>query len=382
MKTRVLVYGLGTEVGGIEEYLLNIYRHIDKEQIAFDIIPHGGNKFYAEKEITNLGGEIYPVFDKNHKLSLHCLNEVLRRERPRHQVMYLNLCTLYRISPFILAKKHHYPMVVHSHNTEDPNRSPILRQIHKINRISVRNWTDSCFACSSAAGEWLFGKKFFHEQQKCSIIRNAIDLDKFVYDMQARKQIRKEFKIDEKEDVYLTVGRLVDQKNQQYSIDVFAVIARKHPQSRLILVGDGPNLDSLMQRAQNLGITDKIIFTGSRNDVDDIMSAADLLLMPSLYEGLGIVAIEAQASGLPVLASDQIPDEAMVLPSIMHRLKTKTSVDVDLWSEQAFSMIHSNGQRKGHKTELSLAGYDINLLAENMLHFFQKYNQEHNNEKK
>lgn len=374
MKTRVLVYGLGGKIGGMEEYLLNLYRHVDQTQIAFDIIPHGGADFYAADEVNRMGGEIYPVFGEDHSFSRKRLNEVLKNERSRHQVIYFNVCALYRLDPFVMAKRYHYPIVVHSHNTMDPGRGIIANDVHRMNRLLVRNWSDKCFACSSAAGEWLFGEKYFHSKSKCSVINNAIDLDEHKFNCNSRVKVRREFGLSDSKKVFLSVGRLVDQKNQQFSIRIFSRILKKEPDSCLILVGEGPNEQILRKLSMELGIEDSVIFTGSRTDVNDIMCAADLLLLPSLYEGFGIVAIEAQASGLPILASSKIPDEAVVLQSLVKRMSLDS--DVEKWSECAIKQIQPLYERTSHNSELSLAGYNANLLAKNMQIFFQGYNNE------
>lgn len=374
-KTRVLIYGAGTKVGGIEEFLLNLYRHMDHDSIALDLIPHGGPNFYAESEWRDMGGEIYPVFDERQRLSNRKLNEVLRRERSRHQVMYFNVCALYRIAPFLAARQYGYPFIVHSHNTEDHSRGIVPNMVHRLNRIPVRYWANSCLACSSSAGEWLFGEKFFHTNSKCSVIRNAIDLNVHAFSSRGRNHIRSKYHLSSEENVYITVGRLTGQKNQQFSIQVFSEIVKKQPHSTLFLVGEGSDIEPLQQMTMRMGLQDKVIFTGVRSDISDFMSAADLMLFPSIYEGLGIVAIESQACGLPILASDKVPDEAMVIDSLMKKKSLEDSASQ--WAQQAISMIEcQNSRQLSHMEELAEAGYSITDLAKSMQRLFMQYGEE------
>ena len=178
-----------------------------------------------------------------------------------------------------------------------------------------KKYATDYFACSELAGRWLFGDKTF-EQGKVTIINNAIDLDKFKYDEKVRKEKRKELNINDDTLVVGHIGRFVAQKNHTFLIDIFSELHKKEKNSILLLIGQGPLIGEIKQKVETLGISDSVKFLGQRDDVNELYNAMDLFLFPSLYEGLGMVLIEAQANGLPCIASTEVPKNARVSKKI------------------------------------------------------------------
>lgn len=366
---RILVYGLGSKVGGQEEYIMNLYRHMDHSRIVFDIIPHGSPNFYAREEVESYGGRILPIFTQDGQFSASMLADVLRKARADHDTIYFNMCALYRLDPFLLAKKNGYEtLFVHSHNTKDPSRSHLVNMVHYVNRVIVRNWAKRCFACSVPAGEWLYGKSYFDRRigGKCEVVPNAIDLEKHSYDENARARVRGELGIADDAIVYVNAGRLIFQKNQSFALRVFAELLKVQSDAWLLLAGQGPDRDELRRLASELDIEERVRFLGVRKDVQDIMSASDLMLFPSRFEGLPLTLLEAQAAGLPVVSTTRILEPATVVDELMITMDDADWNPVH-WCEAVaeYQRTHING-RRSYAVELASAGYDIKQLARHM----------------
>ncbi|TGA99977.1 glycosyltransferase family 1 protein [Sporolactobacillus shoreae] len=313
---RIIVYGLGTSVGGMEEYVMNLFRHIDRSKYVFDIIPHGGKLFYAEKEVRHLGGRVYKITGQKENLlqSMKELNQCFKEWRNDHDIIYFNSCGFYNIIPFLLAKRNKYTIITHGHNTRGGKKSLLIEGLHLFNRIYVRWVSKRCFACSQAAGEWMFGKHFF-KKGRVKIINNAIDCDLFRFNQDVRTDIRKQLNLDNRF-VIGHVGRFVRQKNHDFMIDVFQAIRSQNGQAKLMLIGDGELKPLIEEKVKRLGLEDDVLFLGNRKDIPELMWAMDVFVLPSLFEGLPVVAVEAQAAGLSLVLSDTISREAKITQSV------------------------------------------------------------------
>lgn len=302
---RILIYAVSVHQGGVEEYLLNLYRMLDRSCIQFDFIVVGEGKFYAHDEVRRLGGELY-------YLSEDKLFNIMKREKPRHQILYFNICAWYRPQPLMFARMLRYEHVVsHAHNTRDTSRSPLLSLLHYVNRIAARAISERCFACSELAGYWIYGKKYFKSSQKCKVIPNAIELERFRYKKEDRIRIREECGIPRQAFVAVQVGRMTYQKNQAFTIKVFAHLCEliRDKDLRLLMVGEGEDRLELERICESEGIGNKVSFLGRRKDISALFSASDALILPSRYEGLVVVGVESQASGLPIVASNKVTEE-------------------------------------------------------------------------
>ncbi|EST12719.1 glycosyltransferase family 1 [Sporolactobacillus laevolacticus DSM 442] len=350
---RVLVYGLGTSVGGMEEYIMNLFRTIDRSKYVFDIIPHGGKFFYAEQEVNQLGGKVYKITGQKQSLygSMKELNKLLKNLRSSHEIIYFNSCGFYNILPFVLAKKYHYTIITHGHNSRDAERSVLVEVLHCINRIYVRWISKYRFACSKAAGEWIFGKHYFH-QKKVKIINNAIDCEKFRFRERIRQAVRKQLNV-ENDLVIGHVGRFVYQKNHDFLIDLFHAIHQRNEKSKLLLIGEGELRSKIEEKVKDLGLDDGVLFLGNRKDIPELMWAMDLFVLPSRFEGLPVVAVEAQAAGLPLILSDTISEETRITKLVTFcSLKNPLSY----WEEAVLSGI---SKHRDMEKEIKSSGFDI-----------------------
>ncbi|WP_010630803.1 glycosyltransferase [Sporolactobacillus vineae] len=350
---RVLVYGLGTSVGGMEEYVMNLFRTIDKSKYVFDIIPHGGKFFYAEREVNELGGKVYKISAQaKHPLqSMKELNQCLKALRLSHTILYFQSCGFYNIVPFLLARKYHYTIITHGHNTRDDRRHAAVQLLHLIHRIYVRRISKYCFACSRAAGAWIFGKRSVR-QNKVHIINNAIDCEKFRFREDVRQAVRKQLNIDS-DTVIGHVGRFVDQKNHDFLIDLFSAIHQRNEQTKLLMIGEGELRPVVEKKVNALGLDQAVLFLGKRKDIPELMWIMDAFVLPSRFEGLPVSAVEAQAAGLPLVLSDTISRETKLTDRVQFCSLEKP---VSYWAERVLS---DTAEHKDTTEELKTSGFDL-----------------------
>lgn len=291
--------------GGVEAFVMNYYRHVDRSRIQFDFIVDSDSTLVPTDEIETLGGNIYVVPSYQDIINYQrCLIDLFQCNS--WNIVHSHLNTL-SVFPLRAAQKAGVPVrIAHSHSTL--GREELKRNIAKLvlRPFSTRYATD-LFACSKHAGDWLFGSG-----SKYTVINNAIDLDRFTFDSHVRERLRAELGISESDFVVGAVGRLVTQKNYQFLLSAFSVLLKRKRDSWLVIVGDGPLRDQLKSACIDLAIQDRVLFLGLRNDANEFYQAFDVFAMPSVYEGLGIAVIEAQASGLPCVLSNAVPGEAQV----------------------------------------------------------------------
>lgn len=351
------------EVGGSQSMVMNIYRNIDRNKIQFDFIVDKVLESPFTQEIHSLGGRIYklPKFNGTNILELRKSWNNFFNKHAEYRILHSHVRS-YASLYIPIAKKHGLTTIIHSHSTS--NGSGITSVAKKILQYPLRFQADYFFACSQESGEWLFGNRIT-KQDKFKIIPNAIDVRKYAYNEENRSKIRKEFQIENRF-VVGHIGRFIEAKNHDFLIDIFYELHKEKAESVLLLVGDGELKDQIKEKVKMLGLEDCVIFTGVRNDVAELLSAMDVFVFPSIYEGLGIVAIEAQTSGLPVIASDVIPKETNITDLIEY-----ISLDAPLkyWVERVLK--HITGiHRTDRKREIKKNGFDIVQNAYSLQQFY------------
>ena len=354
---RVLHIVTNMDRGGLETMLMNYYRHIDRSKVQFDFIEHRMERAAYDDEIENLGGRIYRLPRLN-PLSVHYYRALDRffKKHPEYTIVHSHLDCM-SAYPLHAAKKAGVPVrIAHAHSTyQDRDWKWFFKSLSK---KWIRCFATDMFACSKGAGKWMFGTV------SVNVLPNAIDVSKYVFDPTIREEIRKELNLEEAF-VVGHVGRFSTVKNHMFLLDVFKAMGLSCPKARLILVGDGEGRKAIEQRVLALGIRDKVIFTGIRPDVNRLMQAMDVFVFPSLYEGLGIVVIEAQASGLPCVISDTIPEEAYLTDLVVRESLSSTP---DMWAERILS-VRSTPRTDRHK-EIAAHGFDINTEAVKLQEFY------------
>lgn len=295
--------------GGVESLLMNLYRNIDRDKYQFDFYTIGHGVF--DNEIIKMGGQVYYT-NSMHEVGLFKYwsnwDIFLKTHRDMYDVIHchLNNTGVYMLK---IARKNGIKVrICHSHASTTLG-NPILKPFRKIfNYIAIKNST-LLLGCSDKANKWLYGNK----SKQAYILNNGVDVKRFKYKNESRKKIRKEYNLDEKTMVIGHVGRLVEVKNHKYLLRVFKEYSIINPNSVLMVVGDGDLKDSLVEYTHNLHIDDKVLFLGIKTNVEEYMCCFDSFVFPSFYEGLPVTLIEAQASGLQVLASRNISEMSSVL---------------------------------------------------------------------
>ena len=338
--------------GGVEAVVMNYYRNIDKKKIQFDFICDEDSTDIPYEEIESLGGRVilvppYQKFFKYHKELKRVLKE------GHYTIVHSHINTLSVFSLWA-AKSAKVPVrIAHSHSTTNKKerKKNLMKQLL---RPFSKVFATDYMACSEIAGRWLFGNRAF-DKGKVYVLNNAIDLDKFKYNQKIRNAKRKELGIAKDTLVVGHIGRFVTQKNHTQLIDIFNELQKMHEKSKLILVGQGPLKEEIEEKVKRLNLQDKVMFLGQRNDVNELYQVFDSFLFPSLYEGLGMVLIEAQTSGLKCITSTEVPSIAKVTDDIKF---LDLSADSKYWAQEILQQLNEY-KRKGSYNEVAEAGYDI-----------------------
>lgn len=295
--------------GGVEAVVMNYYRHIDRTKIQFDFICDEDSTNIPYDEIEKLGGRVIIVPPYQHIFSyLKSLKKIFKDNKYKIVHSHINALSVF---PLCAAKCAGIPTrIAHSHSTSNKKEwkktliKNILRPFSKV-------FATDYMCCSEFAGRWLFGNKAYDEG-KVYLLNNAIDVEKFSYNEETRKLKRKELEISDDTFVIGHIGRFVAQKNHTFLIDIFNEVHKEKENSVLLLVGQGPLENAIKEKVNKLGLENAVKFLGQREDVSELYQAFDVFLLPSLYEGLGMVLIEAQCAGLPCVASTEVPNVAKI----------------------------------------------------------------------
>ncbi|MDD6403970.1 MAG: glycosyltransferase family 1 protein [Mollicutes bacterium] len=296
--------------GGVESVVMNYYRHIDRTKIQFDFICDDDSTNIPYEEIEKLGGKVIliPPYQKVFKYHKK-LKEVLKSGG--YKIVHSHINTLSVFSLFAAKCAGVSVRIAHSHSTTNKKekKKNLLKQVL---RPFSKLFATDYMCCSELAGRWLFGDKEY-DKGNVYLLNNAIDLDKFKYNESLRKEKRKELGISDDTLVIGHIGRFVAQKNHDYLIDIFNEIHKKNNNSVLLLAGQGPLMEEIKNKAKELNLDDSIKFLGQRNDANELYQVFDVFLLPSLYEGLPVVGVEAQAASLLCYLSDDMTKETKIL---------------------------------------------------------------------
>lgn len=365
---KILQVGLGNNPGGMEAFVMNYFRELAKQGITFDFVCMYGTIAH-EKEILQLGGRVFyvPNVKKDYFGYVKAFSELLERER--YDVVHVNMLSAANIVPLRLAKKAGVKKVIaHSHNASAPG---LVRKIlDGVNRPKINRFVNQKFACSETAGRWLFGDAAY-DKGEVTLVANAIETDKYGFSKENRQSVRARLGLAKNALVIGHVGRFQVQKNHEKIIEIFCEIEKKEPEARLCLIGDGELKEQIQEQAGKAGVLDKIIFTGVCPDVERYLSAMDVFLFPSLFEGLPFTLLEAQANGLPCVISDQITKEAVISRENIKALSLAESPGK--WADTVFEMNKTGRvEREVAARRLAAAGFDIHEEARKLLELYEK----------
>lgn len=291
--------------GGVEAVVMNYYRHIDRSKVQFDFLVDADSTLVPREEIESLGGRIFEIPPYQHVFEYQReLQRLFKQEGWKIVHSHINALSVF---PLRAAKKAGVPVrIAHSHSTSGKGEYA-KNALKSVLKTQSNRYPTHRFACSKFAGEWLFGKAAHFE-----VVYNAIDLDRFRFNVEARAEARADLGLVGNQFAIGHVGRFTAQKNHAFLIDVFTEVAKRRDDAVLLLVGTGEAEASVKALVDERGLTDRVKFLGQRSDVNRLYQAFDAFVLPSLYEGLGLVGVEAQVSGLPCLLSDAITREVDV----------------------------------------------------------------------
>lgn len=347
--------------GGAESMLMNIYRKIDKNKLQFDFVANEREVPYEfEKEILDLGGRIFyvPKFNLINYVEYKKRWKELLQNHPEWKVIHAHHTSPATII-FDVANKLNRVTIAHSHiaGTEKSLKFYLKKGL----RYPLRYKSDYLFACSRNASEWMFGNG---KGKNAYILYNAIESEKFTFNPEIRRLKREELGLNGKT-VIGHVGRMENQKNHKFLIEIYEQYQKINPDSILLLIGEGALKIQLQKIVKEKNLEQKVRFLGSRLDISDLLQAMDVFVMPSFYEGLPVTLVEAQASSLPIIASNTITDEVKVTDLISF-LSLNESARV--WAEK----INSKNliSRTNQYGKIVNSGYDVNDTAKQIQKFY------------
>ncbi|MFD1359142.1 glycosyltransferase family 1 protein [Fictibacillus halophilus] len=340
--------------GGLETMLMNYYRKLDPNLIQFDFMVHRIEEGHYDKEITKLGGRIYrmPQIRPGNYRRYFGLLEQFFMEHPEYKVVHSHIN---ENSSFVLraAKKAGVPCrIAHSHLSDLGLDMKLPFRLYA--RSTMKDNPSHYFACSTNAGEWLFGKQ---KATQVKVLNNAVNAEEFSFNQDNRERFRQELGMRDDQLVIGHIGRFNKQKNHSFLIDIFHNIKGKCPDAMLVLVGDGNLRLSMEKKVKELGLASNVRFLGVRSDISTVMHGIDLFLFPSLFEGLPVVLIEAQAAGLSCIVSDSITKESDITGRVKF-INLKESAEA--WADQILSQSYQHADTKALLRE---SGYDTATMA-------------------
>ena len=357
---RVLQVLTNLNRGGMETMTMNFYRHMDRSRVQFDFLLHREEEGDYEAEARSLGARIYRVPRQNPLSPSYW--RALKRFFERHpcRVVHAQLDCMSAL-PLSAAKREGVPVrIAHSHSSRQDR--DIKYPLKMVCKRGIKRVATDLFACGEEAGRWMFGTDDFR------VVRNAIDVDAYAYDPTRRGRVRAELGISADSPVIGHVGRFDPVKNQAFLADAFAALLSKRLNAKLLLIGDGQTRPGVEAHAASLGIQNGTRFLGLRGDVPDLMQAMDAFCMPSLYEGLPLVLVEAQAAGLPCLISDVIPSDCDLEGGNISRISLGCGTEA--WANELDGLLGVSHDRSRGAAVVCAAGFDVAVEAARLQEFY------------
>lgn len=361
---RVLQMIGSLNVGGSQTMLMNLYRNIDREKIQFDFVLDHPEERYFVPAAEALGARIYamPGFHGTNAGQIRRAWDDFFSEHTEYRVLHSHVRS-YASLYLPVAKRHGVKTIIHSHSISNGSGMPALAK--KILQYPLRRQADVLMACSTQAGEWLYGKKAC-EGKNFLLVPNAVDLSRFGMDEEKRREYRSAMGLGDKL-VIGHVGRMQEVKNHSFLLDAFARVHEKQKEAALLLVGDGELRGALEEKARALGIGDCVIMAGNRDDVPALLNAMDVFAFPSLWEGLPVTLIEAQAAGLPCVISENITRDVDVSPLV-------SRLPIDDEARWAYELLKER-ERRDVREDIIRAGFDVKSSAARMSRIYRELSE-------
>lgn len=371
-KTKVLLFVDRMRVGGIQTLLVNMYPFFDKEKFQIDfLVLDDGEHYELEDKLRKMGAVVYKlknVWVRKPQDYLKYFKQIdhFFKQHSDYKAVHINTGSK---NFYILqaAKKYGIPVrIAHSHNTGYQTKNKLQVLLGEMFKYPLKRAANHYVACSELAGEWMFGKQSV-QKGKVLLLPNGVDLDKFNFSQEVRDRKRSELSIQDKI-VIGNVGRFTTQKNHLFLLDIFKEIHKIEPKTVLLLAGIGERMEEAKHKAKKLGLTDSVYFLGFRTDVMELVQAMDVFLMPSLYEGFPVTAVEAQATGLPCIFSDTITKEAKILNQADY-ISLEDSLQE--WARRTLQLVGTTERNKCTEY-LRNQGFDIKAMVKKLEQIYQQ----------
>lgn len=353
--------------GGAETMIMNLYRHIDRSKVQFDFVENSNEPAVFDEEILSLGGRIFrcPHYSgKNHFTYVKWWNDFFKAHPREYPIVHGHLGSTAAIY-LLIAKKYGAYAIAHSHSSGTDHS--LHSYLYRMMSYNTRNVADYFFACSEAAGTDRFGRKVISGDHY-AVLNNAIDVNQFSYNSRVREVVRDELGIGQNQLVVSHIGRYTKEKNHEFILKIFSELRKLGIGARLLMIGDGTLRTHIMQMAEQASLSSDVIFTGVRSDVERLMQAMDVFVLPSLYEGLPVTMVEAQAAGLPCIISDKVPPECILTEGLVDVMPLSASPGA--WAEKILAKRAI--PRTDRRAEIAAHGFDITTEAVKLQEFYLK----------
>lgn len=346
---------------GILSCILAYLNAIDRTDMELTVLATNNPDKAVEKQVEDSGCGLYKIPYRRTDIKRYYreLKKYLKREQ--FDIVHVHGSSAIMGVELLAAKRAGIKVrIAHSHNTFCENKKADMLMRPLFGRLYT-----AAFACGRDAGRWLFGKKPF------TVIPNARNLADYEYNADNRAEFRKSLAIPESSLVLGHVGRFNYQKNHEFLVEIFAEVLKKSPDAYLVLVGTGDNVDNIKRLVGEKGIADNVIFTGVSTNIKELLSAFDIMVLPSRYEGLPIVVLEWQAAGLPCFISDSVTDECKVCGNVYFESLQSSPSE---WARRilAEELADRESGKDRIRAEMTAAGYEINSAAARLRSLYEK----------
>ncbi|MEG0307070.1 MAG: glycosyltransferase family 1 protein [Clostridium sp.] len=361
MKKKILHVTGAMNMGGTETMLINLYRKVNND-IIFDFISYSQTESYYDKEIKALGGNVIRLEEPNKSGFFKSINDLRKiiKNNGHYDAVHTHMLFnsgIAMVAAFLSGVK---VRVSHAHTTSDNSITWIRKIYITVMRILIRIFSTNLIACSGAAGKYLFGHRIVRTK-RCSIIPNCIDYEKFIDYEDRDRSIRGELGIAKNDIVIGHIGRFIPAKNHSFLLEIIADLVGRNPSVKCILVGDGDLRESIESGIKRYNLENNVYLLGIRNDVERIFKSMDVFVLPSTYEGLGLVLLEAQASGIPCITSQAIQPEADLGIGLIKKLNLQANIEI--WSKSILKVVNHKKRDKAQiRDAFENKGYTIGAI--------------------